>query len=91
LSQPKSELDWKIFYARSLPGPGQYEVARAPPTSGAFSTAVPKSSLDWAIDNARKLPGPGRKEVIERERERERERMEMCVRERAHWKDTLRF
>lgn len=58
-SKAKSDLEWQIFYAKSLPGPGTYDSPKEKHEGGTFSTAVPKSALDWAIDNAKKTPGPG--------------------------------
>mmetsp|Transcript_37407 Transcript_37407/g.48402 ORF Transcript_37407/g.48402 Transcript_37407/m.48402 type:complete len:394 (-) Transcript_37407:10-1191(-) len=58
-SQPKSDLEWKIYYAKSLPSPGQYDIKPKKTSGGCFSTAKPKTDIEWKIYNAGNLPGPG--------------------------------
>eukprot|EP00736_Rhodelphis_marinus_P000059 Rmarinus@m.5435 len=58
-SYPKSDLDWKVYFASQLPGPGDYEVREAVPLQGGrFGNAEPKSEFDWIMYHSRQLPGP---------------------------------
>lgn len=58
-SNPKSDLEWKIYYAKSLPSPGQYDLKPKKVSGGSFSTAKPKTDIEWQIYNAKQMPGPG--------------------------------
>ncbi len=56
----KSDVEWSIFRAKSLPAPGQYEPARLPgPVGGRISTAHVRGSIDLEIHRAKDIPGPG--------------------------------
>ena len=59
---PKSDVEWAIYRASSLPSAADYN----PNTSdfdstsgGQFSTAFVPSSLDWETYRASQIPGPG--------------------------------
>lgn len=58
-SKPKTELEWKIHYAKQSPGPGAYQMPEQKKSGGSFSTANPKSDLEWKIFYAQKSPGAG--------------------------------
>ena len=57
---PKSDVDWKVYHASKIPGPGAYKVV--PPkrtTSGQkFSSSYVKSFIDEAVHKGRAVPGP---------------------------------
>ncbi len=61
MSNPKSDIDWKIHTAKQLPGPGHYsaEGVERSGSTGRFNLSNPKSDLDWKIHTAKQLPGPG--------------------------------
>ena len=59
LSQAKSDVEWKMYYAAQTPGPGQYEIKTKLPRGGQFSTAYPKSDIEWKIYYASRKPGVG--------------------------------
>lgn len=50
-ARPKTDVDWVIYKAERIPGPGQYELGGGPGTKGGgkFSTARPKTDVDWKI------------------------------------------
>ncbi len=62
-TNPKSDVEWAIYYAKDLPGPGQYDVKEPSSAPCArFSQFTPKSDVDWMIYRARSIPGPGQYE-----------------------------
>jgi len=64
--KPKSDVDWCIYRAGQVPGPGQYGVPRLPAkTGGRFSSANPKSDVEWEMIRASKIPAPGQYEIKE--------------------------
>jgi hypothetical protein len=53
-------VDWSIYRAQSIPGPGQYGAPALPkPGGGKFNTGNAKSDIDWMVYRASKMPGPG--------------------------------
>lgn len=56
---PKSDLDWVVYNAKQLPGPGEYASEDGHrPTGVAWGKEKPKSDLDWIIYHAKQMPGP---------------------------------
>jgi len=59
-SSPKSELEWKIYRAKQVPGPGEYHIpSTLANTGGTFNNYAPKTDVEILMDRARKIPGPG--------------------------------
>ena len=57
---PKNDVEWAIYYAKDLPGPGQYTVpSESSAPCARFSQFTPKSDVDWLIYYASQKPGPG--------------------------------
>ena len=64
--KPKSDVDWSIYRAAQVPGPGHYGAPQLPATSGGrFSSANPKSDVEWEMLRASKIPAPGQYELKE--------------------------
>ena len=59
----KSDIDWKVQYAKTQPGPSQYDLndtLGARISGGRFNKGKPKSDIDWKVLAARtSSPGPG--------------------------------
>lgn len=66
----KTDVDWKILFAKQIPGPGYYDIDHngtpnpsAKNTTGTASgirfNSRGKTDLDWKILTASQLPGPG--------------------------------
>ena len=59
----KSDIDWKICYAKDQPGPSDYEICDSLTSrirGGRFNKGHPKSDIDWRCLAARhSSPGPG--------------------------------
>ena len=58
--KPKSDVEWKIYRAAQIPGPGQYKL----PSSvlvpgGTWGKHKPKSDVEWQMYRAAQIPGPG--------------------------------
>jgi hypothetical protein len=58
-SAAKTDLEWQIYHAKKLPGPGTYKHEAVEMRGGMFNTANSKSELEWDIYRAKQLPGPG--------------------------------
>jgi hypothetical protein len=59
VSNPKSDVEWKILRAAQVPGPGSYGAAPLRMGGGKFSTCKPKSDTDWIVLRASQIPAPG--------------------------------
>jgi hypothetical protein len=59
VSNPKSDVEWKILRAAQIPGPGSYGAAPLRMGGGKFSTCKPKSDTDWIVLRASQIPAPG--------------------------------
>ena len=57
--KPKSDVDWKIYRAKQIPGPGEYDSPTDKLSGGRFSMSSPKSDVEWVMLRASKIPGPG--------------------------------
>jgi len=57
--KPKSDVDWKIYRAKQIPGPGEYDSPADKLSGGRFSMSSPKSDVEWVMLRASKIPGPG--------------------------------
>lgn len=56
----KTELDWKLYHAQSIPGPGAYKPKPVSTNfSASFGTYKPKHEIDKIMDKARFTPAPG--------------------------------
>ena len=60
MSKAKTDVEWQMYRAAQLPGPGQYETGqlRLPP-GGRLNESNPKSDIEWTIHRAKEIPGPG--------------------------------
>jgi hypothetical protein len=60
LSNPKSDVEWKMHTASKLPGPGQYDTPNLGTgiSGGRFNMSKPKGIIDQAIYKSASLPGP---------------------------------
>ena len=60
----KTDVEWKVYRAAQVPGPGQYTFDESKRLSGGrFSTAKPKTDVDWEVLRASKIPAPGQYRV----------------------------
>ena len=59
VSNAKSDLEWKMFYAAQTPGPADFDPKPLKSQGGKFSNAVPKSDVEWLIYHAARRPGVG--------------------------------
>mmetsp|Transcript_12033 Transcript_12033/g.41768 ORF Transcript_12033/g.41768 Transcript_12033/m.41768 type:complete len:424 (+) Transcript_12033:548-1819(+) len=60
MSRPKSDIDWQVYSASKIPGPGDYNTIEPVKVSGGrFSTARPKSAVETLIRMSSQIPGPG--------------------------------
>ena len=65
-SKRKTDVDWAIYRASSIPGPQDYPAPNLGLSTGlfgAFSEAKPKTHLEWIIYNAKQTPAPGEHRV----------------------------
>ena len=58
---PKSEIEWIMYRARQIPGPGEYTPfdPKSAITGGTWGKYTPKSDVEWKMLRASQLPGPG--------------------------------
>jgi hypothetical protein len=61
MHNPKSEIEWVIYHAKQVPGPGQYTPVdpKSLVTGGTWGKYTPKSDVEWKMLRASQLPGPG--------------------------------
>ncbi len=58
-SNPKSEIDWTMYFASQTPGPNAYprpEMSKI--NGGRFNESRPKSYTEWIVYRSKQLPGP---------------------------------
>jgi hypothetical protein len=60
---PKSDVEWTIYRAKQLPGPGQYGVPSRRLSGGRFSTCNPKTDVECQMIRASKIPAPGQYDI----------------------------
>jgi hypothetical protein len=59
-SVAKSDLEWAIYRAQQLPGPGQNDAPKLrAPRGGKFNTSLSKSDIERTIFREKAKPGPG--------------------------------
>mgnify|MGYP001975980607 FL=1 len=50
LSKPKTDTEWRMYYAAQTPGPGAYKMAPfGKGKGGVMSSSKRKTDVDWAI------------------------------------------
>merc|ERR1711871_1341652 len=57
-SVPKTDVDWAIYRAKGIPGPGQYNLSANRNVVFKFGNHNPPSELEQLINKAKKVPGP---------------------------------
>lgn len=65
-SNAKSDLEWKLYHAKQLPGPGEYGAPMKPITqanAGKISSSARQSDVDVRLRETSRMPGPGQYEV----------------------------
>ena len=56
---PKSDVDWAIYTASKIPGPGEYVIPTTMAQNGGrFGSAITKSALELAINRVKNDPAP---------------------------------
>jgi hypothetical protein len=60
-SKPKSNLEWKMYHAEQVPGPGAYnsDSSKSSISGGKFNSSKPKTDVDWKVYRAKQTPAPG--------------------------------
>ena len=63
MSCPKTDVEWRMFRAAQLPGPGDHQPAYGFSTLSSagqrFNQSNPKSDVDWKMQKAAQEPSPG--------------------------------
>ena len=58
-ANPKTDLEWAVYYAKRMPGPADGDPPSLPsPSGGKFNDANPKGYIEWATYRAARIPGP---------------------------------
>merc|ERR1711934_353182 len=59
-ANPKTFIEWEMYRAEQLPGPGEYNSrSTLKQSGGGLSRHRPKTALEVAMLRASRLPGPG--------------------------------
>lgn len=60
MSNPKSDIEWKIHRANEVPGPSQYGAPKlSKPGGGKFNMSKPKTEIELRIYHGKSMPAPG--------------------------------